>query len=326
MIADKLISKHKRTETGEIIVTLFEFCDLNCLFCNQDHTSVVGMNTVIDKINPIKSAISSLKQKGKKRFSINIMGGEVFSDNVADNIFEDYSMLIKNIKSLPEEIELSFVTNFVFNKTNRVQDFLNENKDIMLMSSYDPSGRFNTDTLNLFQKNVKIFKDKIVSFNVIMTKKNIEKFMKNDVPFFDYIYNNFDVYFDYYTPQENSQLLLPKDFELRDFMKKIVDKYPKCKPFDKFKDKNKKSMSCMDTFTIMPSGDYGMCNILLTNFDDLKTTKEDMEQKWFDDYNCLECEHFSRCSMGCFLSNHLNSFRTQEVCWLKEVYDHVDRS
>ena len=325
MIAEELITKNKRSETGEIIVTLFEFCDLNCIFCNQDHNSIVGIDKINEKINSIKSAIKSLKQKGKKNFSINIMGGEVFSDKIEDKIFIEYHNLVKDIKTLPEDITISFVTNFVFEKKERVQEFLEKNKDVMLMSSYDPSGRFNEKNIKIFEENIKFFKNKIVSFNVIMTKKSIEKFMKNDIPVFDYIYKNFDVYFDYYTPQENSELLLPKDFELRDFMKLILDKYPKCKPFDKFKDKMKKSMSCMDTFTIMPNGEYGMCNILLTNFNNMKTTKAEMEQKWFDDYNCLECKHFSRCSMGCFLSNHLNSFRTQEACWLSEVYDYVDK-
>ena len=54
MIADQLIDLHnKRPSTGEIIVTLFEFCDLNCLFCSQDHTSILGIDTSADKFEQI---------------------------------------------------------------------------------------------------------------------------------------------------------------------------------------------------------------------------------------------------------------------------------
>ena len=55
-----------------------------------------------------------------------------------------------------------------------------------------------------------------------------------------------------------------------------------------------------------------------------KRNKEDMETRFMEDYNCLECEHFNRCSLGCFLSHDLSETRTQEECWLKEVYNYVD--
>jgi hypothetical protein len=50
------------------------------------------------------------------------------------------------------------------------------------------------------------------------------------------------------------------------------------------------------------------------------------EQKaqWLKDYDCLSCIHMQRCSFGCFLNHHTKNIRTQETCWLQEVYDYAD--
>jgi hypothetical protein len=327
MIAEKIINLHnKRPITGEIIVILFEFCDLNCLFCNQDHNSIEGIDTILDKLDLIKRSVNNLKLKAKKKFSINIMGGELFSDKIDDYIFEQYARLVKGIRDhaieSQTEIDVFFVTNFIWEKRERVKKFLDENK-LKVLSSYDPSGRFNAANLEVFKKNVIEFKDYIVSFNVIMTKQNMEKFKVNDIPFFDYLYENFTIFFDHYGPGKNHEYLTPKDVEVRDFMKYMYDNWRNCIPFKDFNSKTHKKMSCMDTLTIMPSGKWGACGI----FENLEKTiveKAAMEQQWFDNYNCLECPHLGRCTMGCFMTNHVKRMRTQKECFLKEVYDYVD--
>jgi hypothetical protein len=327
MIAHKVIdSSNKRPLTGEIIVILFEFCDLNCVFCNQDHDSVEGMNNILDKIDPIKRSIDNLILKGKRKFAIHIMGGELFSDRIRDEIFSDYEKLVKEIRdySITKniEIEIMFVTNLIWKNSERVMSFLKDN-ELKILTSYDPSGRFNTNTIEIFKYNVITFKEYIKSVNVIMTKQNMEKFLKNDVPFFDYLYENFIIFFDNYGPGKNNNFLSPKDVEIRDFMKFMYDNWQNCIPFKDFKNNNYKKMACMDTLTIMPSGKWGACGIF-ENIDHKIIKKEDMEQQWFDDYNCLECPHMKRCTMGCFMLNHVKKIRTQNDCFLKEVYDYVD--
>jgi hypothetical protein len=329
MIAEKVISNTKRTETGEIIVTLFEFCDISCLFCAQDHTSMVGVDTIKEKLEPIKSAIAELQTRGKTTFTINIMGGEVFSDKLPDSVYDDYFILVNSIREYCSdnniEVSVQFTTNFVFTKVDRVKSFLEKSKT-SLYTSYDPSGRFNVDTFEVFKNNVKTFRQYIKSVNVIMTKQNITRFVDDNVPFFDYLYDNFSIYFDYYTPEKHMDVLLPKDIELRDFMIHMYDTWPNCNPFKDLESTIKRNMSCMDTYTIMPNSDFGRCDILLKDVIPIKLipSKKTLEQQWFDDYKCLECEHFNRCSLGCFLSNHIKDARTQDECWLKEVYDYVD--
>lgn len=336
MIAEQVINKSKRTDTGEIIVTLFEFCNLNCLFCNQDHDSVVGIDTIVQKVKQIKESIEELqKTKGKKSFSINIMGGEIFDDRLDDQVFEDYKTLVALIKFYASEknieVDIRFVTNFVWTKRDRVLKLI-ESTGCAIGTSYDPAGRFNKSTFEIFQSNVIEFTKYINSINVIMTKQNIDCFLKNQIPFFDYLYEHFDIYFDHYTPESNINAIMPKDVDLRDVNIYILDHWPNCYPFKNYKLKQKNNMTCMDTYTIMPNSSFGKCDILLTpGLPDkvipikfVPISKQDLEQKWFNDYNCLECEHFNRCALGCFLSNHIKDSRTQDICWLKEVYDYVD--
>jgi hypothetical protein len=336
VIAEHVINENKRTDTGEIIVTLFELCDLNCLFCNQDHASRLGIDTVVDKIEQIKQSIKDLQQnKGKQSFSINIMGGEIFSDLVDDNVFDDYRTLVSLIRQYATEqaitIDIRFVSNFVWTKKDRIRSLLDETNCAM-GASYDPSGRFNKEQFELFKANIQEFTSDINTINVVMTKPSMDKFIKGQVPFFDYLYSHFDIYFDQYTPEGSINHLLPKDVDLRDFYIHIINTWPNCYPFKNFHLKQKSNMTCMDTYTIMPNSSFGKCDILLTPSNPNKVipikivpmTKRELEDKWFSDYNCLECDQFYRCALGCFLSNHIKDSRTQDACWLKEVYDYVD--
>ena len=54
------------------------------------------------------------------------------------------------------------------------------------------SARFNKNTFKIFKENVERYKHNIKGVNVIMTKPSIKKFMNNDVPFFDTLYNSYN--------------------------------------------------------------------------------------------------------------------------------------
>ena len=313
----------KRGKTGEIIVTLFEYCNLSCKFCNQDHNSFFGIDKILEKIDVVKEVV--LKTP-KEQYSVHFMGGEVFADKLPNSVYEDYKKVCYELHTWALDqgidLEICFTSNMVFNENKRLDDLL-LNHSPTLITSFDPAGRFNKDTFEIFKNNVIKYKDHIKSVNIIMTKPTINKFMSNEVEFFDYLYENFDIYFDYYTPEKNMKLFIPNDIDLRNFMIYMLKHYPNVLPFAEYKNKIKKQMTCMDTITIMPDNSFGNCTILLKDFRNVKTSKQDMEQEWFKQYNCLECPHFQYCAMGCFLSNHMQSFRTQEACWLSEVYDVV---
>jgi len=343
-----IIGDVKQNLNGEMIVVLFEQCDLSCQSCYQDHDSTLGIDTVREKFIIIQKSLDTLKERGKTSVSINFMGGELFSDRLPDSIFDDYLYLIENTrlyaKSIDMPIKISIPTNMIWKEKERVYNFLLKS-DIILMASYDPAGSFNPRTFELFKQNILEFTDHITQIGVVMTKPNIKKFMSNNVPFFDYLYENFQVCFDHYTHSEKAkispEILMPSDTELRDFYKYMIQNYPKAYPFSETMDKNSQPMFCMRTVYVFPDDSFGSCGsveklispslkregkkiINILKKPEVSPIEKKIEANWYKQYDCLSCEHMRRCSMGCFLNNHFYSTRTKEACWLKEVYDYVD--
>ena len=350
-ILGTIIGDIKNNSTGELIVVLFEQCNLSCQMCYQNHNSIDGIDTILEKFDIVAKALDTLKMRGKTEVSVNFMGGELFSDQLPDNIFDDYRKLINDVREYAVKIDLpikiSIPSNMVWSNQDRVLQFVKQS-GIILNASYDPAGRFTPTTFEIFKNNVKFFKDHIKQIGVVMTKPSIKKFMNNQTPFFDYLYENFTVSFDHYTHSNKATLdpkiIMPLDHELRDFYKYMIDHWPNCYPFIETASKLSQPMFCMRTMYVFSDSSFGSCGSvesiilpLIPSVDTketkkvIKITKETasplekmIESKFFDEYDCVSCEHMSRCSMSCFLNNHFYSTRTQEACWLKEVYDYVD--
>lgn len=330
---------------GELIVTFFEHCNLSCQMCPQVHTSTTGMDTIREQIHSIKKSILAIKKSGKVGLAINLMGGELLQDFISDEIFSDYSFVISEIRKYAQEINfpttVDISTNLVFNKTERVKNFLDEN-NIKLNVSYDPIGRFNVNTFLVYKKNIDLFKDYITKVSVVMTKPTLETFIRGRQKYFEHLYNNFEIVFDHYSPEipgykeiedlkngeDTVAKLTPSDVLLRDFYIFMFKNWNKCTPFSDLSNKEQQPMFCMQTVTITPESSITSCETFEVNNDYKPVTVffgklESQRNKWMGDYDCLSCEHMQRCTMGCF-SVHMKSNRTQQQCWLKEVYDTVD--
>ncbi len=325
------ILEQKRSPRGEIIVTLFEQCNLSCKFCNQDHNSTQGMDTIREKLEPIKRAIELLQRMRKESFSIHFMGGELFDDRISQSCFDDYEFLVDKVSEYCEErsipVEFLFQSNLVHLNTHRVKEFfrtlLIRKSDVSLGTSYDPSMRFSAADLMIFRKNLEHYGDLLSLVNVVLTRPNIEKFLTNRIPHFDYIYEHFPVYFDYYTPEANFEMMSPSDREHRDMFEFLVEKYPLSYPVADWVDTSTKSLSCQSTYTIMPDGSGGRCTVLLNSFQKqvAPSTAGEMEHKFVDRMECMSCEYFAQCGLGCFLQNHFNgSNRQMNYCWMKDVH------
>jgi len=346
-VYSSLVGDFKKNSSGELIVVLFELCNLTCQACFQDHNSVIGIDQVREKFDIIAHALDTLKGREKDTVLVNIMGGELFSDQLPDSIFDDYIFLINKLRVYAKEINLdiriSFPSNMIWSKKERIKSFLDISK-VGLNESYDPAGRFNKTTLEQFKTNITEFKEYIQAVGVVMTKPSINKFMSNNAPYFDYIYENFELNFDHYTHSERAkvkpEILMPKDTDFREFYKFMIDNYPRANPFCDTASPLQQPMSCMRTMYVFPDSSFGSCGsveqiikpiasvenrkvIKLVNISDSPLEKT-IEATWHKEYDCLSCEHLQRCSMGCFLNNHFYNTRTQEACWLKEVYDFVD--
>ena len=96
---------------GEIVVCLFEHCNLKCVFCPQDHKSILGAShdEIMAKVDPIVKWINNNPRQ--QSYKIHIMGGELFQDRWIDDGFidtyEDF------IKAIDEQTEADIYFNFI---------------------------------------------------------------------------------------------------------------------------------------------------------------------------------------------------------------------
>jgi len=321
---------------SEIVLCLFEHCNLSCAFCPQDHSSILGASEkeILNKVSTITTYIK--RNDRSKHFIINTMGGELLQDTWTDKGFLDiYSKLIEQVKqkvSSDKTVIFNFVTNLVFDKTDLVTDFIKKN-NIILSVSYDIVGRFNTSSLKIFKKNIDIFKPHIKMISCVLTKQNIEKIVAGD-EYFDYLYNNFEIHFDSLLPsvtRKTNVFMMPAESETFKFYKLCVDKYPKMlniEPFLNGKKNNKMSCTKGNSLTIMPDGNIprGCSGAVLlkdSNTKDLGGTK--IIENFIKKYNCFECEFFQRCPFTCFIKQDFKFIEhDMNECVFKETFRYAD--
>ena len=75
----KLIEQ-KITRSSEIVVIFFEHCNLKCVFCPQDHDSMVGASReeILAKSDTVAKFINNSPRS--KDYKLHLLGGELFED------------------------------------------------------------------------------------------------------------------------------------------------------------------------------------------------------------------------------------------------------
>ncbi len=319
---------------AEIVVCLFEHCNMNCVFCPQDHNSIIGAsrNEILSKTETISNWIN--ENKRSTYFKIHIMGGELFQDHWIEHkfldVYEDFIAEIRQSVSNDKTVVFNFVTNLVFQKANLVYKFIDKN-DCMLSVSYDPKGRYSKSDFDLFKQNIELFKPKIKTVGCVMTSQNIEHIMKGD-DYFSYLYSMFTVNWDSYLPaNDTANYLIPKESRVLEFYKYLVDNYPKCSNVTFFTETNMENkMSCTrgNSFTIMPNNSIPEgCSgsILLTKPKSNDLGSGAILEKFFRKYNCFECEFFKKCPFTCFIKKEYSGDKDDlDSCMYKETFKYVE--
>lgn len=320
---------------AEIVVALFENCNMRCGFCFQDHESKEGITEkeVMSKVSLILDWVN--KNAKSKYFKLHLMGGEIFQDFlVDDNYLQIYQNFIDEIKNNIEDKSKVFivnpVTNLVFERTDEVLDFLTKN-NIKISISYDPKGRFNKNEFSIFKRNIELFKEKISMVSITMTRQNIKAFLDGD-EYFDYLYNLFPCHFDPFLYKESSndqRSLIPYESEILAFNKLLIDKYPETlniTPFTDQKDNDGK-MGCTrgNNLTVfpnnfIPSGCSG--EIFLK---DKSEAKPIIIEKFIKKYDCLNCEYYQKCPFTCFVKDRLTDKMHRDIdgCVFKATFDYA---
>lgn len=319
---------------GEVIVCLFEYCNMTCSFCPQDHKSMIGVSRekILGKIPRIVDWINNNKRS--TYFKLHIMGGELFQDNLISqgylDIYQEFMELVRQQVVPEKHLVFNFVTNLVFDQTDKVMEFLVKN-DLKVSTSYDSKGRFNKSQLEVFKRNIEIFKDRIEMVALVLTRQNIDAIEKGD-PYFDYLYSTFACDWDSFLPSvAGSPTMMPRESDMLRFYKLLVDKYPDCLNIEHFTtDQQQKRMTCTrgNNFTILhddsePRGCSG--TVLVKEKTNRDLSSDEIVTDFFKKYNCFECEYFKKCPFTCFVKNDYNKIvRDVDDCVFKLTFRYVD--
>jgi len=335
--------KDKYNADAEVEMILFNWCNLYCNFCSQDHDSIVGMTSeeVYQKIWITKDF---LDKSPSECISFSMMGGELFADEVPDEMFEAYYQLAmastEHCTKLGKKAKWTWVSNFAYNNTDRVIRFLDKLKarglETYISTSYDFTGRpLDKAKRSQFHINLIAFKDYMRMVGMVMTKPTIDFIIKRKDPYFDeYIYPNFHVHFDYYVPEHlpAADKLMPSDQDQLDVYLHLLEHYPKADPVKGWlEDRGDiRTMSCMCSgpyrkITILPDGKTSVCRYRENYGDDFFIEKVDLKdmsnivKSYMKRNDCLTCEYFNKCEFTCFVQSDYKYKERNDICIYKII-------
>ena len=215
----------------EIQCLLHTRCNLRCKFCFETKSggirenSKINLDYIHELPNIIESTIVPRYHRKTGIVEISMMGGELFSDDIPDEIFKEYEQFATSMKDMihrnyPEvTIRFKCLSNGVYQNLDRVTKFLDTFQSKIILS-YDPVDRFSCNRqkemwFNTFQYFKSIEKYKL-TLSIVLTKKTIEKYVSDDIYFLklgNMIYTDTNIY----VPRLDYQEYLPSDDDLFQF-------------------------------------------------------------------------------------------------------------
>lgn len=323
-IVDILREKKGRWKEAHLI--LFELCNMRCSFCHQDHESKVGVDRdlVIDKVSKLLETTHP-----DTAMVVNFTGGELFMDDIDDDLFETYYQAGKMVLEHFKDVKLVFGTNLIYRDTDRVRHLIESLKVIddrvSLATSYDPAGRFNPQQRELFFKNLEAVGDLVKTVNVVITKQNIQIFLDGkEGEEFAEMCDRYDVYFDHYIPSQMYMHHQPDEDLISTMYIALNNKYPNSYPIKDWKDNVINETTCRSTKIINKDGVISTCwseagrDAILDEAEGLRA-KDAAEIAFVEHYGCFECEYYARCGLRCFLHDTVLGDKSK-VCSIREMF------
>ncbi len=317
-----------------------------CKFCCQNHEDF-PFDEIRAKIK-LQLIKDFVEKQTLNKFVVNIMGGELFSDDIDDTIFSLYKDFIRCINKILEgkEVKFGITTNLVFTKLDRVVSLINDLQKEMKISlgvSYDPKLRSWThfQLEHIFKPNIEVFKPYIKVINTVLHKKTIEFLLKNNDEYLDYLYSCFELDFSYYVPKSNNKQsteylksIVPSDIDLKNILLHFKEKYPNSNPVKQLIHNEINSFQCCSQNRVLIDA-YNKTSSCLyledkyrqeeftaeLNRDDLSSFVKNTINK----NKCLECPYFNKCTFPCFaLDNYI--FHKKELdCYLKQFLNNFNK-
>lgn len=299
-------------ENVELNLYLNDTCNLNCNYCNADHSKGVTVNE-----EQVKKFI--LENKEEINFdNINLYGGEpsIIYSNQFLNFLKEHFKKITITTNLKDKIAIENLINVLGNK-------------LSLTVSY------NIKINNILKENIEYFKKHINKFSITVTKNNIYK-----------LYETI-----FYLNKYESKILLSPEIdknligyklnkeEFREQLQLIFDNKLERKliNFEKIRTNRKANFEyCKKSnLSISKEGKLSSCSYVSDNyisahtfiFGDLTTKLKDItieypniELKSFNDTNCIECKkcHNYNCSPR-YMVNNDNKVQ-QQICEFNSIF------
>jgi radical SAM protein with 4Fe4S-binding SPASM domain len=335
----ELILERKRDPEQEYTLHLFEYCNLRCSFCWQDHENRVGLDTITDKLDPIEKF---LQTETSHSVVFNAMGGEVFAPEIFNedllNQYKSLSLGIKHLaKKYNKKVKVNWVTNLVTNRVDLIEELISYssqiNLDINLVTSYDPRGRFNVNDFMSFKKNMEYFGKRITCISMLLNSPNINYILQDKDNYFKKLYNDgYYIYFDYYMPDESADIQAPTDAQLRDVFQHLIDKYPKVHPIADWIENDSNYASCRSSKLVLADGTMCQCGNLVQDDKVIKfyssniqkMDNSEIENKFLEKYDCVSCEYLDRCSFSCFMQHDYKFREELDECVYKLTHRYID--
>lgn len=320
------ILEEKKGKWKEAHLILFEYCNLRCSFCHQDHESKIGIDKIQEKVDQLIANTDKAHP-----YVVNLTGGELFLDEFSDVLIEEYYEAGKRILNHFDEALLVFGTNLIFNNVARLVKLVQRLKRygrVQIATSYDPAGRFNAGQRELFFKNLMAVKEYVRTVNVVITKQNIHSFLDgHEGAEFKWLCEHFDVYFDHYIPSAMFEYIQPDEDLIGKLYLHLNKHYPNSYPIKDWKANVVNTTTCRSTKIINKDGVVTTCwseagkNSILDEVEGL-VAKDEAELRFLEKYSCFACEYYSRCGLRCFL-HHSFVDDGDDTCKIKEMFDEI---
>lgn len=341
MTLQQAILEQKRNTVQEISLHLFEKCNMSCVFCWQDHDSMVGVDSILSKTQIVNEFVA---RSSYKEFVVNLMGGELFDPDIfSDTLADQYAQVCLEIHThaaaLNKAMLINVVTNLVTDTPEVISQFMDRIRSLginaELTTSYDAKGRFNRNQFEVFKRNVEILRSYIAGIGVVLTKPSIKQMVAQEDAYMRYLYDQgFPLYFDFYQPGADYATMAPSDVDLLEVFYHLIERFPNAQPINQWIRGGDNKMSCRSTFVVHPDGRTGSCGTFVQPSSTIVTffktpvnhvSNQQMEDKLIAQRNCIECEYFKRCTVGCFLLHDFTERTQLPECVFKLAYDKITK-
>lgn len=315
----------KKGEQKEAHLILFEYCNLRCSFCHQDHDSKVGMSAdaMWEKVYALFANTNP-----SDPYVVNITGGELFLDEYPDDYFDVYYGIARRIFEHYDDVVVVFGANLVYNNIERVVRLLEQLKPhgkVQLATSYDPAGRFDRESFMLFMYNLTQVKEYVETVNVVITRQNIETILAGrETATLDWLCDNFQVFFDHYIPSAQFERIQPSEDQIGKLYLYLNEHHPNSYPLISWKENYRNVTTCRSTKIVNKDGVVTTCwseagkDAVLDEQAGL-LAKKAAEERFLEHYECFSCEYYQRCGLRCFLHHSFVEGTTSE-CQIKEMF------